>query len=532
METRNYLRRFFFILFPMSFLIIFSSCNKTIETSGVPSLTTKTPASITESSADVGGFITFDGGSAVSERGVCYGIKTNPSVSDFAVKEGSGIGNFLCTLTGLVPSTNYYIRAYALNNSGIGYGNQVMFTTLGSTGSPIVTTLPVINITENTASCGGNVTSEGTSVVTGRGICWSTSQNPTFIDSHTTDGDGTGSFTSSINGLNANTVYYVRAYATNAKGTSYGNQESFTSAGSGNIPTVITTSVSNITNTSATSGGNVSSQGSSVITSRGVCWSMSQNPTILDNHTADGSGTGSFTSDLSGLTSSTSYYIRAYAINSVGVAYGEILNFKTGEGPVSCPSSIIYEGKTYSAVEIGTQCWLKDNLNVGTQINGSEPQNYTNTIIEKYCYDDLESNCDIYGALYQWSEMMQGSTTPGDQGICPQGWHVPTDAEWKALADYLGGDSIAGGKIKKSGINLWKSPNTGATNESGFTALPGGNHDIPDKFLNLLTTATLWSSSQGEATVAWYRSLYYSSESLGRYSGQKTTGSSVRCIKD
>ena len=534
MKTRNYLLRIFSILMLIALFLSFSACKKTVESNSgvIPLLTTKTPTLITESTATVGGFVSSDGGTSVTERGICYSVNANPTIADLAVNQGSGVGNFQCVITGLSPNSNYYIRAYALNSSGVGYGNQEAFTTLKIVGAPSVTTLPVSNISNTTAICGGNVVSAGTATVTTRGVCWSTSQLPVASGMHTSDSSGTGSYTSQITGLTSNTSYYLRAYAINSIGTSYGSQINFTTTGSGGtVPVLTTAGIINITEATATSGGNVTSPGSTAVTSRGVCWSTLPNPTTTDEHTSNGSGTGSFTSNMAGLSPLTTYYVRAYAVNSIGVAYGEMLSFTTTD-PGPCPSTLIFEGKTYHTVEINRRCWFKENLNVGTRINGSQTQNGANDSIEKYCYDDLESNCEIYGGLYQWDEMMQGSATPGDQGICPPEWHVPTDIEYTDLVDFLGGDSVAGGKLKKTGTDLWKTPNNGATNESGFTALPGGYRDNSSIFRNITTSGIFWSSTQGETTIAWYRSLYYSSVSIGRYSGMKTTGSSVRCVKD
>jgi uncharacterized protein (TIGR02145 family) len=189
------------------------------------------------------------------------------------------------------------------------------------------------------------------------------------------------------------------------------------------------------------------------------------------------------------------------------------------------------DGKTYNTVQIGTQCWFAQNLNVGTKINGNIEQT-NNSIIEKYCYADLESNCDIYGGLYQWDEAMQYTTTPGVQGICPIGWHLPNDTEWTALTTFLGGESVGGGKMKEAGYAHWAAPNTGATNSSGFTALPGGYRYDGGYFFNLTFHADFWSSSQYDAAYAWYRDLGCNYENVGRYSDNKTYGFSGRCVQD
>lgn len=263
-----------------------------------------------------------DGGATVTERGVCWSTSQNPTTSsDHTADSGTGTGEF--TVTGsLTPGATYYVRAYATNSEGTAYGAEVTYVTPNL---PTVTTSAVSNIAATTATSGGNVADDaGGATVTARGVCWSTSQNPTISDSHTTDGSGTGSFTSNITGLNPTTTYYVRAYATNDAGTTYGSQVSFTTTEA--TPMVTTNAVSDITldNTTinVTCGGNVTDMGAFDVTARGVCWSTSENPTISNSHTTDGSGLGSFTSNITGLTSGETYYVRAYATNSSGTAYG------------------------------------------------------------------------------------------------------------------------------------------------------------------------------------------------------------------
>ena len=184
-------------------------------------------------------------------------------------------------------------------------------------------------ITDNSAMSGGNVTSDGAAPIISRGVCWSKTANPTTSDEHTTDSTGTGSFTSAINDLSPGTLYHVRAYATNSAGTAYGEDVTFTT--STTAPTVTTTAVSSVMSTSAMSGGNVTSGGGASVTARGVCWSTSSNPTTEDACSSDGTGTGSFTSNVTGLAPDTLYYVRAYATNSAGTGYGETCEFTTDE---------------------------------------------------------------------------------------------------------------------------------------------------------------------------------------------------------
>jgi len=199
----------------------------------------------------------------------------------------------------------------------------------------------------------------------------------------------------------------------------------------------------------------------------------------------------------------------------------------------ACPPVLLdtRDGKLYTTVKIGTQCWMAQNLNVGTRINGSGDQ-LDNGIIEKYCYNDLESNCNTYGGLYQWDEAMQYVTTLGVQGICPLGWHLPSDADWITLTTFLGGTSAAGGKMKETGTTHWASPNTGATNSSGFTALPGGYRGSYGSFANLMNNAFFWTSVEVPTEYAWYRKLFDNAANVYRYYDWKDIGYSGRCLKD
>ena len=183
--------------------------------------------------------------------------------------------------------------------------------------------------------------------------------------------------------------------------------------------------------------------------------------------------------------------------------------------------------RSYPTVLIGNQCWMAQSLNVGVPIdNILTPQN--NGTPEKYCYNDNEDNCNAFGGLYQWNEMMQYVTTPGVQGICPAGWHIPTDAEWTTLTTNLGGEGIAGGKMKVA--QTWMTPNTGATNSSGFNALPGGIRD-DSGFYNQTTNTLFWSSTPDAGTGAFTRKLEYNTTAVTRISTPGLNGASVRCVK-
>jgi len=497
----------------------------------LPTITTTEVSVITATTATSGGNITNNGGAAVTARGVCWSTLQTPTTSNNKTTEGTGGGVFTSILTNLTFNTIYYVRAYATNSIGTAYGTQVSFIT--SAVAPVVPTLTTYaasSITSITATSGGNISSDGGDAVTARGICWSTSSNPTISDSKTINGTGAGSFISSITGLTANTTYYIRAYATNSEGTAYGNNASFiTSSIQIQLPTITTTDASSITTISATSGGNISSDSGAEVTARGVCWSTSQNPTTSDSKTANGAGTGSFTSSITGLTSGRIYYVRAYATNIAGTAYGSQISFITQQTSPGTVSDV--DGNIYSTVTIGNQEWMAKNLkttkyNDGTSIPleiGSAE--WGALITPAYCwYENSVTTYGTYGVLYNWYAVNTGK-------LCPIGWHVPSDAEWTTLTTYLGGESVAGGKLKAT--TQWNSPNTGATNETGFTALPGGlRYYGGGAFSSIGFDGNWWSSTGTSTPFAWPRGISYNFSNVYNPNYSKRSGFSVRCLRD
>ncbi|MBP7497400.1 MAG: T9SS type A sorting domain-containing protein, partial [Bacteroidales bacterium] len=200
------------------------------------------------------------------------------------------------------------------------------------------------------------------------------------------------------------------------------------------------------------------------------------------------------------------------------------------------------DNNNYAVVKIGEQLWMQQNLNVGIKIDGKSIQT-NNSIIEKYCYDNEETNCNDYGGIYQWDEIMQYVETEKTKGICPAGWHIPSDAEWKQLEMYLGmSQSEAdkenawrgteeGGKLKEAGLVHWTSPNTGATNSSGFAALPVSYRNTDGSFSNV-SRAYFWTSSHKGSGSAFNRYLVYDESQVYRGSNYRPYGFSVRCVKN
>lgn len=293
----------------------------------LPVLTTTLPGNISNTTAQCGGAITSDGGATITAKGVCWSSSPSPTTSNSITNDGNGSGAFTSSITALTSNTTYYVRAYATNSQGTSYGNQISFTTI-ALALATITTNPIIGISYTGATSGGNVTNDGGTTVTTRGICWRTSPSPTIANSVSSAGSGTGSFTASVNGLTPNTTYYLRSYATNLGGTTYGNEFSFTTLAL-SLPSVTTSVINNISTNTASGGGNVSTDGGNAVTARGICWSSFPNPTTASNKTIDGTGSGVFNSILGGLILNTTYYVRSYATNNMGTAYGSELNFTT-----------------------------------------------------------------------------------------------------------------------------------------------------------------------------------------------------------
>jgi len=383
---------------------------------------------------------------------------------------------------------------------------------------PTLTTIPISNITSTTANSGGNISSDGGDTIFSRGLVWDTITGPTLsLMTKTSAGDGSGTFTSVLSSLRPSTKYFVRAFATNRAGTTYGNEITFTTSAPVVAPIVSTSEVKNITSISAMSGGNISSNDSKSITTRGVVWSTSPLPTItLNTKTNDGSGTGSFSSLLLDLSLNTKYYIRAYATYSSGTSYGNEYSFTTTNSPIVTD----IDGNTYNTVKIGTQVWMSENLKT-TKYRGGSPipeftcggchsaPGYGNLFYGVWSYyHDNEANNVQCGKLYNWYSI-QGDT------ICPVGWHVPSNSEWTTLTNYLGGGSIAAGKL--------------VSYEIGFKALSCGLRADYGIFYNYGTH--FWTATEAPGGNFAY-SRYILNGTIESDDPPKSHGQSIRCIKN
>jgi uncharacterized protein (TIGR02145 family) len=235
--------------------------------------------------------------------------------------------------------------------------------------------------------------------------------------------------------------------------------------------------------------------------------------------------------------------IRAYAINSIGTVYGNEISFTTIGGSIIFNPNLTYgsvtdiDGNMYKTITIGSQVCMAENLKttkyrnndlIGTTISATLDISGENTPKYQWAYDGDESYVATYGRLYTWY------TVTDDRNICPIGWHVPSDVEWSTLTTYLLGSDIAGGKLKETGITHWTTPNTGATNETGFTALPGGYRPNDGKFYNSGNFGFWWSSTSQSTSNAYNRQIYYHDTYLSKIlTGiDKGNGFTVRCFKD
>jgi hypothetical protein len=285
---------------------------------------TATPSNLTTTSAIGGGTILNTGGATITTSGLVWSLTVNPTTA-LATKttDGATTGTFTSSITGLTQGTLYHVRAYATNYLGTSYGPGITFTTL--TLPTVSATATISSISGTSATGGGTITSDGGATITTRGVVWGTTTGSSTFSA--TSGTGTGSYVSNLSGLTPATTYYVRAFATNSVGTVYGPETSFVSTAT--APILSTTAASSIGKVDAVSGGTITNNGGSTITASGICWSTSTTPTIANSKTTNGTTSGTFTSTMTGLALGTTYYVRAYATNAIGTAYGAAQTFTT-----------------------------------------------------------------------------------------------------------------------------------------------------------------------------------------------------------
>jgi uncharacterized protein (TIGR02145 family) len=400
-----------------------------------------------------------------------------------------------------------------------------------------VRTDSVGSIDKTSAKIYGTIVAEGKTAVIGAGIAWATHANPSVYDSILPSrGFGIGSFNLLLSRLTPNVKYFTRAYATNASGTTYGNEQIFTTIGN-NAISFCEINPDSITSNSAVVGVTIDDDPTNMeVTARGICWSSTNDqPTLADNHISSDAGFGSFSVRMTGLTPGTRYYVRSYTTNRLGTTYGYSNgwlggSFFTRNLPSQPgPPLTDMDGNIYNTIQIGSQLWMAENLKVSRYTDGSaiptglSNSEWNNASEGAYCiYNNNSTNNETYGKLYNFYAVVDG------RNLCPSGWHVPSEVEWTTLENYLGGANVAGGKLK-SMTSLWYY-NTGS-NESGFSGLPGGLRDLYDEYNNMGNSGNWWASSTGPSNYAPGRNLQSDNTIYYPYY-QKKMGISVRCIKN
>lgn len=391
------------------------------------------------------------------------------------------------------------------------------------------------DITFYTAVVRGELTDLGSQIIEDFGIVLSLNVsylNPVQISKDTIPSKKP--FKIVFNSLQKNTTYHYKAYVRTKSITTYGISKQFKTNESGS-PVLVTTTVTGITASEAKSGGSISSDGGETITKKGICWSENTGTDLTNciDSTVNLTDAVTWESVLTGLDHEKTYYVRSYAINSKGTGYGNELSFITKAPP---PPVTDYDGNVYNVVQIGTQFWIQRNLMTTHYNNGDVIPDITDntewsllgTGALSWFNNDEATYKNTQGAIYNWY------SAADVRNLCPTGWHVPSNTDLSILSDFLGGNTVAGGKMKEEGFAHWISPNTGADNSSGFTAISAGYRIYTGIFYNSPNSGSWWTGSDCYITAPLSFGLMYNSSALlfwvPNY-GPPKYGFSIRCVK-
>lgn len=517
-------------------IIIIQSCE---DKPVLPSVTTTIATEISATSAVSGGNITDDGGAQIITGGVCWNTSENLTTEGSRTIEGGKLSSFSSNISQLTPNTTYYVRAYAINSVGTGYGKSLSFKTLGD--KPSLSNLNASKITINSTTLNGSVNAIflPTTVTFEYGLTSSYGNTVTNAQNPVT-GNSNVNVTADITGLAPGTTYHFRIKTENSLGITYSSDMTFTTLGK--IPSVTSKAVTNLQMTQARINGVVNPNylPTTVLFEWGTTTSFG-NTIDLTQNPIDGNSSVNVFTDLSGLSPMTTYYFRIKATNELGTSFGEILTFKTF-------AAIDADGNGYYSVQIGSQTWLTENLKttkflngdiIGTTIPATKDVLSESAPNYQWAPNGIESNVDIYGRLYSWYAVID------IRHLCPTGWSIPTDTEWTILTDFLtnngygidgSGNDIAKSMAAKTGWNPSEAmsiiSNDPGNNSSGFTALPAGYRFGGDRFTTLGYVCTWWTSSEQLASTALYRELYNSVSFINiGITVKSASACSIRCIK-
>jgi len=596
------------------------------ETLLIADVSTGEITNITTTTANCSGNVIADRGFSVAARGICWNTAGSPTISDFTTIDGNGLGSFISNLSGLLPNTTYYVRAYATNSEGTAYGEEKSFTTVPDTDIEFgsftdsrdgkiyqtvtinaqewvaenLAYLPAVSRphlgsetdalyyvydydgsnaeaaketanydiygvlynwpaaltacpegwhlpsdaewTQLTDYLGGEDVAGGKMKETGTthwrnpntgatNACGFTTLPSGCLTTDFYDLNYGGYFwSSSVNDIHGAWYISLSNYNTNVSCASDKTHVGFSvrcvKDNFNTQPIVITGRVNNITATTATCVGFVTSTGGNSVTASGVCWSTSENPTTSNSKTTDGADLGPYTSNITGLSPNTTYYVRTYATNAKGTSYGQQRSFITYNTLTDSR-----DGNIYKTLVIGNQVWMAENLAYLPEVSPSSSESNIEPYYYVYGYQSTNvsaakatTNYNTYGVLYNW---------PAALTACPEGWHLPNVSDCIQILNYLGGEDVAGGKLKESGTEHWGPSNTEATNESGFTALPGGLRYI-SRFSSVGNSGYWWTSSENSSGEARFNMIVSASNIWWFLDNgyTKDIGMSIRCVKD
>ena len=493
----------------------------TFTTFAMPQVQSNDITDVQLTSAMLNGLLVSDGNDTAVIVGFCWSENEEPTISDTLQIVEIKDNIFSYYLSNLKDETQYFVRAFAQNKIGVAYGEVKAFTT-ASTVIPTVLTTAATQVTTNSAIVGGNVTDDGGAEVTERGIVYATTPNPTTANSKLTSGSGVGEFTCDLTDLQSNATYYARAYAINKKGTAYGEEVSFTTNKNIVLPSLITNIITQITETTAVAGGNVTSDGNASVTERGVVYSTNPNPVITNLYNTIkpcGSGTGSFTCELTNLQPNTTYYVRAYATNEKGTAYGEEVSFTTKKEDIDNPPSNL-TAMPFSVSASKQVFFSKGNLqyhpandewrfaesqldyigdansNCSSSYNGWLDLFGWSTSSTNFGVSTSEDNADYSGSFVDWGKNKIGNNASNM-------WRTLTYDEWEYIMFNRSNADNLKGIAQVNGVNglillpdEWTCPN-GVTFKSGFySSFDAIGYEKFQKF-----TADQWSKLEAVGAV-------------------------------